>query len=680
MSNITVVLIIVVSSFIYLFSSLILEKENHLKGNIWLPHLLLGTGFLLTMFQEIIAPAGSIILANMLIFTGFLEYIHSTSNLLSRRYSYPAALILLLLFLSGFIYFTYFSFNTIARIIILGAAIGISGTGYSVQLYIQQRNTPDKHIIPFITLFGAMGFVSFIRIFHTLLLNNNITSFLSPNSSSFFSLLFMLIFIRFWNLLYHGTRLLIAQGDLQNQVSLQKSLLHHIEGMHAYLQEIGKKGSPEEFYPLIFSTMTEILFVDEAALYLYDSDARRLIMVASTGLKADYIEMAGNFRLTDNTVSVQAFNQRDLIVRKTEDFPEGPIKAALHGRGIQKTISIAVMTGETPVGALSAGLRSEEPLSENDLEILKMLGSQSGTALHNLKLYETITSSESKYRAIFQTAGESIFIFDHDGTILDANAAALREFGYSLEELSGMGMSRLYATDSMTDLYNITGNSNTTISRTSSSESMFITRTGTSVHVWITQSAIVFDGKPAVLSVVRDITERKDREKLLTREARTDFLTGALNRRAFEDQFTREFKRKKRYSRPMSVMILDVDDFKQINDTYGHEAGDCTLKALVQIINNQLRESDLFARFGGEEFIIAMPESDREGSCRLGERIRAAVEEASIRAGDAGISCTVSAGITEIESHDTEIAEVIARADKALYKAKTSGKNRVVSL
>ncbi len=680
MSNLTVILLIVISSYIYLFSSLVLEKKSHIKGNVWAPHLLLGTGFLLTMFQGILAPAESVLLANILIFLGIIEYLHCTSIILGLRFNYRTMLPVIAMFLAGYIYYTYFNFDTVARIILISSAIGLVTIAYALYLFSQYRNNTNHHIPPFMLLFGIYGLTGFLRIVHTLLLNSSITSFITPNSSSFFSLLFTLLFIRFWNLMYHGTRLLMAQDELQDKIDQQNSLLHHIDGMHAYLQEINQKGTPEVFYELIFDTMKEILSVDEAALYLYNSSTHRLSMVASTGLDDNFISLAGNFRLTEDTVSVRAYNQRDLVVRKIEDFPDGKVKDSLKARGIETTLSIAVSTGDTPVGALSAGLKSDKPLKENDLEILKVLGSQSGTALHNLHLYEEISSSESKYRAIFKTAGESIFIYNTDGVILDANAAALKEFGYGLEELTSLGMKNLYATPSIMQLYNITSNPEMEMNRTGSMESMFITRTGTPVHVWITQSSIVFEGQPAVLSVVRDITERKDREKSLTREARTDFLTGALNRRAFEDHFSREFMRKKRYSRPMSIMILDIDNFKKINDTYGHETGDSTLKALVSIIDKQLRDSDLFARFGGEEFIIALPESDEDGACLLGERIREGIENASVEAGENQVTFTVSAGITEIKSGDENIKEVIARADKALYQAKAAGKNRVICL
>lgn len=182
-----------------------------------------------------------------------------------------------------------------------------------------------------------------------------------------------------------------------------------------------------------------------------------------------------------------------------------------------------------------------------------------------------------------------------------------------------------------------------------------------------------------VVGVVQDITLRKEMEWRLEHEARTDFLTGCATRRYFLELANLEFMRIRRYGGDLSVLMVDIDHFKKVNDQYGHQAGDLVLQKLVQVCRRILRQEDFLGRLGGEEFAIVLVETGRERACHVAERLREAVAvEDNGLDGQTTLRVTASIGIATMEAADAEFAAVLARSDQALYAAKKAGRNCVV--
>ncbi|WP_457626546.1 diguanylate cyclase [Persephonella sp.] len=183
-----------------------------------------------------------------------------------------------------------------------------------------------------------------------------------------------------------------------------------------------------------------------------------------------------------------------------------------------------------------------------------------------------------------------------------------------------------------------------------------------------------------VLARVKMHLKLKYYQEELKKLASTDFLTGLYNRRHMFLIGNELFEISKRYNKKLSVIILDIDRFKSINDTYGHDAGDEALKALSQIIIDRTRECDVPARLGGEEFVILLPETELEGAKKLAEDLRQAVENEIIELPDGQkLSFTVSIGVSEINlSKDLSFEKALKLADKALYEAKETGRNKVI--
>lgn len=183
--------------------------------------------------------------------------------------------------------------------------------------------------------------------------------------------------------------------------------------------------------------------------------------------------------------------------------------------------------------------------------------------------------------------------------------------------------------------------------------------------------------EPLILVSAQDITRFRRREDALSVMARTDDLTELHNRRHFFKLLDTELKRVKRYNNPLSLMMVDIDHFKGINDRHGHQIGDEVLRAFAATGKEILRSIDIFARLGGEEFAVALPETDLRAARAVAERLRHAVHSHSVETSDGPINYTISIGVITSAPWSLNPDELLRRADAALYAAKDGGRNRV---
>ena len=178
--------------------------------------------------------------------------------------------------------------------------------------------------------------------------------------------------------------------------------------------------------------------------------------------------------------------------------------------------------------------------------------------------------------------------------------------------------------------------------------------------------------------MIRDLTDRKQIEDRLVALATTDPLTLANNRRAGDDRLAEAFGRWRRYGRAFVVLMIDCDHFKAINDRWGHDGGDAVLVALVRLCRQCVRETDVTVRWGGEEFLLLLPETGRDVALVVAERLRQTIEAANVERNGEFIKFTVSIGVSEPNQTDTCADDAVRRADRALYAAKSAGRNRVI--
>jgi diguanylate cyclase (GGDEF)-like protein/PAS domain S-box-containing protein len=189
------------------------------------------------------------------------------------------------------------------------------------------------------------------------------------------------------------------------------------------------------------------------------------------------------------------------------------------------------------------------------------------------------------------------------------------------------------------------------------------------------------------VSINEDITTRKETEEKIKRLnagleqlAMTDYLTSLYNRRYFMQRGTEEFKRAKRNKQPLALLMLDIDQFKKVNDTYGHEAGDMALQQVASVLKSSLREIDILGRMGGEEFAVLLPNTPLHEAGVLAERVQQIMANTSFELPGASlnINITISIGVAVMTDEMSVIDDILRNADAALYHAKNSGRNRVI--
>lgn len=194
------------------------------------------------------------------------------------------------------------------------------------------------------------------------------------------------------------------------------------------------------------------------------------------------------------------------------------------------------------------------------------------------------------------------------------------------------------------------------------------------VLIWPATFVVIF----MQFMITQNYLRRYELEQQLELAANTDPLTGVSNRRYFMQYFAQEMVRVRRSGQPLSLLMLDIDHFKVVNDTYGHPTGDVVIRKVADICRIESRAVDVVARFGGEEFAVLLTGTDEQGAIAVAERIRALAEATTVKSPDGKpFHFTVSVGVTELGFEEPDEGPLLARVDTALYEAKTSGRNRV---
>ncbi|WP_052813073.1 diguanylate cyclase [Desulfonatronum thioautotrophicum] len=269
---------------------------------------------------------------------------------------------------------------------------------------------------------------------------------------------------------------------------------------------------------------------------------------------------------------------------------------------------------------------------------------------------------------------DSIFWIREDGGFDYVNPAACRNLGYSMAELKAMGVPGIDPdfTPEIWPLHwrDLKNSGHLLI------QSRHRRKDGTIFPVELSLDYLHFESEEYNVAQARDISERVAAEEELKRLAHTDGLTGLYNRRAFTEGLEQEIARQKRYGKPLTVMMMDLDHFKKINDAYGHAGGDDVLRHFAEVLRQTIRETDIPGRLGGEEFAVLLPETDAAQGVRLANRLGLTIRSASVETDAGPVSYTVSIGLSQLAAGDTTDT-ILARADQVLYRAKEGGRDRV---
>lgn len=309
-----------------------------------------------------------------------------------------------------------------------------------------------------------------------------------------------------------------------------------------------------------------------------------------------------------------------------------------------------------------------------------MLAAGMAAILHlHLRNRRRVVDSEQRLRAFLDTTKDAVIVIDEHGLVQEFNPAAERMFGYSAAEMANTSVNVLMPSEQADrhDSYLATPRATQSRDMTNGRQVSGRRRDGTEFPIEVTVGETRVSGRRLHVGVVRDITERRAFEQKLVELATIDSLTGALNRRAFMEAAHAAVVLARRHDRPLSLLMLDADHFKSINDTYGHHMGDAILIRLSAIARTCVRGSDLFGRLGGEEFAILLPETGGERAGEVAERLLAAVRAAEVIDDNGGvIRFSVSIGLVALTPDIADVDALLRRADRALYCAKSLGRDR----
>jgi diguanylate cyclase (GGDEF)-like protein/PAS domain S-box-containing protein len=314
----------------------------------------------------------------------------------------------------------------------------------------------------------------------------------------------------------------------------------------------------------------------------------------------------------------------------------------------------------------SAGELDQRLPVKGDDELAQMAGSFNDMTSELLKTYRGLQLEQDKLTTIILGAREAIIVTDATDRVVLVNPAAVKLLGKSQERIVDEGFLQLFDRADLMEQWLADAGPD------GGSRTLEF-----NAHVLSVHAARINDAqgkRVGSAALLRDITEEKRLEDELRRLSNTDSLTLLYNRRYLDQALQTELDRAQRYHLPVSVLMVDVDHFKRINDAHGHDQGDRVLQAVARTLRASLRGQDSPCRWGGEEFVAILPNTKKAGAFTLAERLRQDIEQMSVD----GLRVTASIGVAEFP--DLEVssqARLIGAADAAMYQAKRSGRNRV---
>jgi diguanylate cyclase (GGDEF)-like protein/PAS domain S-box-containing protein len=301
------------------------------------------------------------------------------------------------------------------------------------------------------------------------------------------------------------------------------------------------------------------------------------------------------------------------------------------------------------------------------------------------KAEEALKMSEEQYRNLVDFLPSGVMVY-RAGKIILANQTIARVFGANdPSELIGTALVERVHPDYVDSMTNLVRKLIQESGETPWGEVKLLRMDGSSFDAEVSVMTSIYHYSPVLISVINDITERKQAEeqiRLMNAElqslAVTDFLTKLPNRRYLIERGDEEFKRSRRYHQALTFFMIDIDHFKDINDRFGHEAGDQVLQQIAAILKSNLREIDIPARVGGEEFVVMLVNTTLKDATCLAERIRVAIAETVYHAQSQEIRCTASLGVALLSDDMVDLDKLMRTADDAMYRAKQAGRNRVM--
>jgi len=293
---------------------------------------------------------------------------------------------------------------------------------------------------------------------------------------------------------------------------------------------------------------------------------------------------------------------------------------------------------------------------------------------------KALVESEQKFQSVFEQAAVGIARVSPRGLFVEVNQKLCDILGYSKKVLMQKTFQEITHPDDLEKDLEFVHKMLRNELVTYSMEKRYFDKNGSVIWINLTASLVRDSaGEPKYfIAIIDDIGKRKKIEERLEIQATHDSLTGLCNRQLLDIEMGKELARAVRYDRPLSVLMIDIDHFKRVNDTYGHQAGDQVLKELAKSMELSSRDTDIVGRYGGEEFLLVLPELDHQQALIFAERIRKMAKSLNVVFNAQNIHVSVSVGVATYPEHGAEVEKLITASDNAMYKAKANGRDQVV--
>ena len=455
----------------------------------------------------------------------------------------------------------------------------------------------------------------------------------------------------------------------------------------------------KDFLSLVHQSIAKVIDAENFFVILYNTETAMFEEVYSV----DKFDPPAPPSQLENSISAYVFRTGEPLLLTDTGFDElkshGKLK--LVGSKMCSWLGVPLKTSSETIGVMVVqNYDHANRYSDRDSAFLFSIAGQVALAVERKQADEALQRSEERYRTLFDSMMDGIYRSSHEGKFVDINPAMVKIFGFSSRE-------EMMTVDIKKDLYFAPEDRGSHILDAGQKQiDVYRMRRKDGSEIWVEDHGYyVHDEKGGILyheGMLRDITGRKQAEDelRLAREtldlahqelersflreqklAHIDDLTGINNRRSLFELARHEFNVSLRYRPMLSILMFDIDNFKKINDTFGHAIGDQVLIGLTRIICDQLRSADVIGRYGGDEFVILLPQSSVQDALSLADRIHNSLAVTRIETEKGQLVVTVSIGITQT-IHNTlqpdSVETLFLRADQALYAAKQAGRNRTV--
>ena len=341
--------------------------------------------------------------------------------------------------------------------------------------------------------------------------------------------------------------------------------------------------------------------------------------------------------------------------------------------GIVAFAGVPVIVRGGTVGVLA--IYSRSPLSIDTVEAMEDLASTAARAIERQNNADALRESEQRFRLLLEHAPYAFYLIDRDARILDVNRRSCENVGYTREALLSMGVEDIEVHLSRETIIGQIREAEP--GAMTEVEGIHRRRDGSEFPVEVRSTAIIAGGERFVIALVNDVTDRVRAAEALKHQALHDALTGLPNRALLVERLERAIDRARSEGAPLALMLLDLDRFKEINDTLGHHCGDRVLKALGPRLRRAVRDRDLVARLGGDEFAVLLPEATCDEALAVATRIGSAIRE-PIEVGSRRVEVGDSIGIALFPEHGEDADALLRAADVAMYRSKRSRSGRPV--